>query len=256
LFFEEDQGRVLKVDGRLPGRRFGMKAVDVMTLGATTIRSDASIAEAARLMLDHGISGLPVVDLQGDLVGIVTETDFLRRSEAGTERHRAPGLELMLGPGRLAAEYVRSHGRTISEVMTRKVVSVVEDTPVDEIVRLMERHHVKRVPVLHDNRIIGIVSRANLVRALAQVVAEVPPPHGQDRTIRKRILAELQREAWASTTRINVLVRNGMVQLWGTITDERQRQALRVAAENVPGTKWVEDYLVLVEPSPSDRALP
>ena len=233
-----------------------MKAADVMTLGATAIRSDASVAEAARLMLEHGISGLPVLDLQGDLVGIVTEADFLRRSEAGTERQRPPGLERRLGPGPLAAEYVHSHGRKINEVMTRKVVTVVEDTPVDEIVRLMERHRIKRVPVLHDNRIIGIVSRANLIRALAQVVAEVPPPHGQDRTIRKRILAELQREAWASTTRINVFVRNGMVQLWGTITDERQRQASRVAAENVPGTKWVEDYLVLVEPSQSIAATP
>jgi CBS-domain-containing membrane protein len=233
-----------------------MKAADVMTLGATTIRSDASVAEAACLMLEHGISGLPVLDLQGDLVGIVTEADFLRRSEAGTERQRPPNLERRLGPGPLAAEYVHSHGRKINEVMTRKVVTVVEDTPVDEIIRLMERHRIKRVPVLHDNRIIGIVSRANLIRALAQVVAEVPAPHGQDRTIRKQILAELQREAWASTTRINVFVRNGMVQLWGTITDERQRLASRVAAENVPGTRWVEDYLVLVEPLAADCDYP
>lgn len=232
-----------------------MKAADVMTLGTATIRSDASVPEAARLMLERGISGLPVVDLRGDLVGIITEGDFLRRAEAGLERRRPRWLELTLGPGRLAEEYVHSHGRKVEEVMTREVVTVAEDTPVDEIVRLMEQRRIKRVPVLHDNRIVGIVSRANLVRALAQVAGEVPPPHGNDRGIRKRILNELQREAWAESARINVLVRNGMVQLWGTITDERQRQASRVAAENVAGAKWVEDYLVLVEPvSPTDAA--
>jgi CBS-domain-containing membrane protein len=225
-----------------------MKANDVMTLGAATIRSDASVTEAARLMLEHHISGLPVVDFRGNLVGIVTEGDFLRRAETGTTQRRPRWLELLLGPGQLADEYVRSHGRKVEEVMTREVVTVAEDTPVDEIVRLMEQRRIKRVPVVHDHKIIGIVSRANLLRSLAHLVDEVPPPNVKDRAIRKQILTELQDQAWAHSASINVVVRNGNVELWGTIRDERQRQALHVAVENVTGTKLVRDFLVLTEP--------
>jgi len=199
-----------------------MKASDVMTVGAATIRSDASVPEAARLMLQYAISGLPVVDDTGHLVGIITEGDFLRRTETGTERrHRPRWLEVLLGPGRLADEYVHSHSRKVEEVMTRQVVTVAEETPVDEIARLMERHRIKRVPVIRDNRVVGIVSRANLLRGLA-------------------CLAELDAQAWGRRAPIDVTVRNGTVQLWGPVADERVAQALRVAAENVPGVKGVE----------------
>jgi len=218
-----------------------MKASDVMTVGAATIRSDASVPEGARLMLQYAISGLPVVDATGHLVGIITEGDFLRRPEAGTERrHRPRWLEFLLGPGRLADEYVHSHSRKVEEVMTREVVAVAEETPVGEIARLMERHRIKRVPVIRDNRVVGIVSRANLLRGLARLADEAPAATANDLAHREQILAELDAQAWGRRAPIDVVVRNGIVQLWGPVSDERVAQALRVAAENVPGVKGVE----------------
>ena len=217
-----------------------MKAADVMTLGAVTIRSDAAVSEAARLMLQYAISGLPVVDAAGRLVGIITEGDFLRRTETGTGQHRPRWLEFLLGPGRLADEYVHSHGRRVEEVMTRQVVTVAEETSVDEIVRLMERHRIKRVPVVRDNSVVGIVSRANLVRGLARLADEAPAATANDLAIREQILAKLVTQPWGRRAPIDVVVRNGIVQLWGPVYDERVAQALRVAAENVPGVKGVE----------------
>ena len=218
-----------------------MKASDVMTVGAATIRSDASAPEAARLMLKYAISGLPVVDAAGHVVGIITEGDFLRRTETGTERqHRPRWLEVLLGPGRLADEYVHSHSRKVEEVMTRQVVTVAEETPVDEIARLMERHRIKRVPVTRDNTVVGIVSRANLLRGLARLADQAPAATANDLAIREQILTELDAQVWGRRAPIDVTVRNGIVQLWGPVADERVAQALRVAAENLPGVKGVE----------------
>jgi CBS domain-containing protein len=217
-----------------------MKAADVMTLGAATIRSDASVPEAARQMLQYGISGLPVVDAADNVVGIITEGDFLRRTETSTGRHRPRWLEFLLGPGRLADEYVHTHSRKVEEVMTRQVVTVAEETPVDEIVRLMEQYRIKRVPVIRDNKVVGIVSRANLLRGLARLADEAPAATANDLAIREQILAELDTQAWGHRAPIDVVVRNGIVQLWGPVYDERVAQALRVAAENVPGVRSVE----------------
>ena len=169
-----------------------MKAADVMTVGAATIGHDASISEAARLMLQYRqISGLPVVDAAGHLVGIITEGDFLRHVDAGNERRRPRWFELLLSPGRLADEYVHSHSRRVEEVMTRHVVTVVGETPVHEIVRLMELHRVKRVPVIRDNRVVGIVSRANLLRGLARLPDAAPTGTANDLAIREQIVTEL-----------------------------------------------------------------
>jgi CBS domain-containing protein len=225
-----------------------MKAADVMTLGAATIRADALIAEAVRLMLQHRISGLPVLDADGRLVGIVTEGDFLRRSETHTERRRPRWLELLLGRGRLADEYVHSHGRKVEEVMTADVVTVTESTPLEEVVRLMERHRIKRVPVVSGDKVVGIVSRANLLHALARL-SEVSAPLSQtDADIRGRIIGEVQRQPWGLRAGIEIAVHDGMVELWGTIFDERERQALKVACENTPGVTKVLDHVVWVEP--------
>jgi CBS domain-containing protein len=224
-----------------------MKAADVMTRRVVTIAADAPIAEAVGLMLQNRISGLPVVDAAGKLVGIVTEGDFLRRTEIGTEMRRPRWVEFLLGPGRLAGDYVRTHARRVEEVMTSDVASIADDTPVDEIVRLMERRHVKRVPVVRDGEVVGIVSRANLLRALAALVVEAPPATVDDIALSARILAELAKQSWAPRIGIDVMVRDGVVELNGTIFDERERQALRVAAENVPGVKSVRDHLCWVE---------
>jgi CBS domain-containing protein len=225
-----------------------MRARDVMTQRVISIETDAPIMRAMRLMLQNRISGLPVVGPKGELVGMVTEGDFLRRGEIGTQRRRNRWLEFLIGPGRLADEYVHARGRKVEEVMTPEPITATEDTPLDEVVRLMERHRIKRLPVLRDGKLVGIVTRANIMHALVSLAAEAKaPPAGDDAAIREQILAECSKQSWAPMA--NVVVRNGVVELWGTITDERERQALIVASENVPGVKTVHDHLVWIEPN-------
>jgi len=225
-----------------------MKAKDVMTQHVITGAPDASILEALRLMLQHRISGLPVVDKNGTLAGIVTEGDFLRRAETGTQRKRPRWLEFLLGPGTLAKDYVHSHGRRIDEVMTTDVRSVTEDAELDDVVAAMEKYRVKRVPVMRGTALVGIVSRANLLHALATLSREVVSGPRTDEAIRDGVLAELDRQPWAPRQMIDVVVRNGVVELWGTVIDPGQRDAARVAAETVPGIKAVKCHIVWVEP--------
>jgi CBS domain-containing protein len=225
-----------------------MKASDVMTKRVISIEADAPIMEAVRLMLQNRISGLPVVGRKGELAGMVTEGDFLRRSEIGTQRHRNRLLEFLVGPGRLAEEYVHASGRKVEEVMTREPITVTEDTPLDEAVGLMERHRIKRLPVVRDGKLVGIVTRANIMHALVSLATGTKAaPAGDDVAVREQILAEIKRQSWAPMA--NVTVREGVVELWGTITDERERAALIVAAENVAGVKKVHDHLVWIEPN-------
>ena len=224
-----------------------MKARDIMTWCAITVGPDDSVTRAVRLMLQNKISGLPVVDDKGQLVGIVTEGDFLRRGELGTQRQRPRWLEFLLGPGRLAAEYVQTSGRKVAQIMTPEPKTITPETPLEEVVGLMERHRIKRLPVVQDGKLVGIVTRANLLHALASVAREVKPAAGDDATIRERIIAECAKQPWAS--RINVVVRDGVVSLWGVITDDRARDAFIVVAENVPGVKAVRDHLAWIEPT-------
>jgi CBS domain-containing protein len=225
-----------------------MNASDVMTPSVLSVGPDATIAEAIRLMLDNRISGLPVIDEAGRLVGILTEGDLLRRGETGTERHRPRWLEILMGPGRLAEEYVRTHGRKVGEVMTRDPVTVTPDMPLKSIVELMERHRIKRVPVLDGEVPVGILSRADLLRGLAGAIEATPAAATSDEEISERILAELSKAAWVPRDGIAITVENGVVDLNGVILDENERAALRFAAENVPGVRAVEDHLVWVEP--------
>ncbi len=225
-----------------------MKAGDVMTSRVVTVGPEATVLEAIRLMLQNRISGLPVVEPTGKLVGMVTEGDFLRRVETGTQRKRPRWLEFIVGPRSLAEEYIRSHGRKVEEVMTRDPVSVTADTPLDEVVRIMERRRIKRLPVMSGGKLTGIVSRANLMHALASLGSSIPPISKDDATIRAGILAELEKQPWAPLALIDVVVRNGVVELWGTITEEKQAQALKVCVENVPGVKGLQTHLTWVEP--------
>ena len=236
-----------------------MQARDVMTLRVYVVKADASIMDAGRLMLQNRISGLPVVGSSGELVGMVTEGDFLRRGEIGTARQRSRWLEFLIGPGRLADEYVHACGRRVDEVMTSDPITVTEDTPLTEVVELMERHRIKRLPVVRQGKLVGIVSRADIMHALVSVRRNTEPPARSDAAIREQILAECQKQAWGPMA--NVVVQGGVVDLWGTIPDERERRAIIVAAENVPGVKAVHDHLVWVEPvsgfmlqSPEDEA--
>ena len=224
-----------------------MKARDIMTSPVLSVEPDAAILQAVRIMLQRRISGLPVMDSEGHLLGIVTEGDLLRRAETGTQRKRGGWLEFLVGPGKLAEEYAHAHGRKVQDVMTPDPLTITEDTPLDEIVRLMEKRQIKRLPVIREQKVVGIVSRANLVHALAGIAREARPSEQTDEAIREQLLAELARQSWAPLALINPIVRDGTIELWGTITDERQRQALVVAAENVPGVKDVRDHLAWVD---------
>jgi len=224
-----------------------MKASDVMTRNVVTVGRETSVAQAIRLMLGHNISGLPVLH-DGKVLGILTEGDLLRRSETGTERHRPRWLEILMGPGRMAGEYVRTHGRKVEGIMTTDVISVTGDAPLDEVVGLMERRRIKRVPVIEGDALVGIVSRLDLLRALLRTIeAEHSEDRGDD-DIREQILAELAKTAWVPRDGLSISVEDGVVDLNGVILEEKEREALRVVAENVPGVRAVEDHLVWIEP--------
>jgi len=226
-----------------------MQAKDVMSRNVVTVAPEATILQAARLMLQHHISGLPVADASGKLVGIVSEGDFLRRRETGTQRRRSRWIEFLMGPGRIASEYTQSHAMRVSEVMTQEVRTVAEDTGLEQIVELMERYRIKRVPVLRDGKLTGIVTRSNLMHAMVSMARTAPAAPQSDTAIRDQLLAELKKLEWAPIAMTNVVVNNGVVELWGAIVDERQRAALKVAAENIPGVKAVKDHLVWIEPT-------
>ena len=224
-----------------------MNASDVMTRDVLTVGRETSVANAIRVMLDNNISGLPVLD-NGKVVGILTEGDLLRRGETGTERHRPRWLEILMGPGRMAGEYVRTHGRKVEEIMTTNVISVAGDTPLDEVVGLMERRRIKRVPVVESDVLVGVVSRLDLLRALLRAIEARHSEHRNDDDIREQILAELAKAAWVPKDGLSISVKDGIVDLNGVILEEKERQALRVVAENVPGVRAVEDHLVWIEP--------
>ena len=223
-----------------------MKAKDVMTSPVISVEPDASVLEAIRIMLQRRV---PVINKEGRVVGMLTEGDLLRREETGTRRQRPRWLEFLVGPGKLADEYTRSRGRKVGEIMSDNPRTVSEDTPLDEIVRMMEKHQIKRVPVVRGGHVVGIVSRANLLHALAGAARELKPVAQSDDAIRASLVAEVAKQPWAPMALMDPIVRDGVIELWGSITDERARQALIVAAENVPGVKEVRDHLVWVAPS-------
>ena len=233
-----------------------MQAQDIMTQYIVSVGPNDTVARAVRAMLQNDISGLPVLDSNGALVGMITEGDLLRRAETGTQRRRPRWMEFFVGPGQLADEYVHTHGRKVSEIMTADPVTVTEDTPLEEVVAVMEKRHIKRVPVVRGDKVVGIVSRANLLHALARLAGETKPSTADDQTIRERLMAEIGKQRWAPGGAIDIIVRNGVVDLWGSITEERARAALIVAAENTPGVKGVKDHLAWIDPMSGIYFLP
>ena len=224
-----------------------MKTAHLMTSFVVTVTPDATVEYAAQLMLQYRISGLPVTDSDGAVLGIVTESDLLRRAETGTDKRHARWVSLLIGSGRLAQEYVHTHGRKVGEVMTERVFTVTPETPLPDLVALMETKHVKRVPVVDQRRLVGIVSRADVMAALVGLLSEKPAGSVTDSDIRDQILAEIDRQPWGPRDSVDVIVTNGVVVLKGAIPDERERAALCVAAENVPGVKAVHDRLVWID---------
>jgi CBS domain-containing protein len=223
-----------------------MRTHQVMTRSVITIAPDSTILEAAKTMLQHHVSGLPVVDAAGKLVGIVSEGDFIRRSEIGTPRKRRRWLKFLLGAGATATDYVHEYGRKISDVMTSDPITVTEDATLEEIVNAMETNGVKRLPVMKGDKLVGIVSRANLLQAVASLAREIPDPTADDNHIRSRISAAIEKNEWGPFG-LNVIVRDGIVHLSGVITEERSRQAAMVAAQNVAGVQKVHDHLCWVD---------
>jgi CBS-domain-containing membrane protein len=231
-----------------------MRAIDVMTTNVITVDPDASVQAVAALLSERGISGVPVVDSERRVIGVVSEGDLLHRVETGTERRpdrrtgrrRSWWLDTVGRDQELARDYVKAHGRTVKDIMTRDVVSVSDTTELAYIAHLLETKRIKRVPVVKDGKLVGIVSRANLVRALAaagsQLTAEAAV---DDRTIRQKLLTELSGQEWVHTWAADIIVRDGIVHLW--VSDDRpeeERHALRIAAENIPGVRGVEEHVV------------
>jgi len=238
-----------------------MRAHQIMTRRLITVVAGTSIIDAANIMLKNHVSGLPVVDRTGKLVGIVSQGDFIRRAEIGTQRKRARWLKVLLGPGTVASDFVHERGRKVEEIMTLAPYTVTEDATLEEVVQLMEQHNVKRLPVMRADQLVGIVTRSNLLQAVAELAREVPDPTADDDHIRNHIIASIEKADWGPLG-LGVIVRNGHVHLSGIITNERFREAAIVAAENVSGVTRVHDHLCWVEPmsgaylnSPEDEAL-
>ena len=223
-----------------------MRAHQIMTKDVMTVTPHTSIEDAARIMLRTHISGLPVLDDAGKLVGIVSESDFLRRSEIGTGRKRPAWLQFLIGPGRAATDFVRERGRKVEDVMTENPITVGEETSLEELVRLMEKNGIKRLPVMSGNTLKGIVTRSNLLQAVASMAHEIPDPTADDDHIRDRITRAVNATDWRPIS-FEVTVRNGVVHLHGIITTDKARQATVVAAQNTAGVKAVHDHLCFVD---------
>jgi CBS domain-containing protein len=225
-----------------------MIVADVMTRNCITIAPDATVEEAVNLMLSRHISGLFVVDKADDLVGVITEGDLLRRDELGTQRNRPWWLRLLASPARQAADFTKANGRHVRDVMTEDVLSIAQDSALEDVVAMMESNRIKRLPVTADGKVVGVVSRSDLLRALIGRARTSEPLATDDRTIRTGILNALEAQSWAPMTTLNVTVANAVVDVWGTITNEEERRAICVVVENTQGVKTVHDHLVYIEP--------
>ena len=221
-----------------------MQAKDVMTSPVVTVSPEASVTDVAKLLLERHISAAPVVDGSGGLLGVVSEGDLMRRPESGTERRPSWWLTLLSDPQDEARDYLKSHGLHARDVMTRNVLTVEEDTSLQEIATLLEKHRIKRVPVMRGGQVVGIVSRANLLQAL---VAQSRPPvlQADDRALREAVVDALK-STGARTLYINVVVSEGVVHLWGMAYSDEEKNALCVAAESVTGTKQVCERISLL----------
>jgi len=220
-----------------------MKAQDVMVHDVLTVKPDADVADAIKLLAEHDISALPVVDANGNLVGILSEADLLVRIEDDEHRHRW-WVEALMPAGKLAQEFTKEHGKKVSEVMSTNVVSASEDTPVSEIAALLERHRIKRVPIVAKGKVVGIVSRSNLIQALASSKPMLNSKGDADRTIRLRLLDRLGQQHWTDFGSRNVTVEDGVVHLWGLVGSEPERKALIALAQQVPGVSDVADEMI------------
>lgn len=220
-----------------------MKASDVMVREVITVGPDDDVGIAAKLLADHDISAVPVVDSERRLLGILSEADLLRREELGTEKRRPWWLEAITPSGIRAMDYARSHGRKVAELMSSKVISATADASLADIATLLERNRIKRVPIVEDGRLIGVVSRSNLIQALACAPAPAQSAPA-DREIRSAVLDRLAQQSWTAFGERNVIVADGIVHLWGLVGSPEERAALIALAESVAGVKGIADELI------------
>lgn len=225
-------------------------AKDIMTSKVITVPPETDVREVARLLVEKGISGVPVVSGGGDLLGIVSEGDLLRRSEIASERDRSWWLGLFATPDTVANEFVKSHALKVADVMTRNVISVAPDTPLRDIATTLEDHRIKRVPVLRNGHLVGIVSRANLVQVLASCLPDITWPETDDRKLREAVLQNLRKQP-GHIALVNAFAEEGVVSLWGLVPNEDERTAVRLAAEETPGVIAVKDNLTVAPPAPT-----
>jgi CBS domain-containing protein len=223
-----------------------MNARDIMTAHVVTVTPTTTVRELAGLLATRRISAVPVVGSKGELVGVVSEGDLVRRRELQTARTRSWWLDLFVSEQGLAQDFIKTHAVKVADIMTRDVITVGPEASLSEVARLLEKHAIKRVPVVSNRQLIGIISRANLVQALASLEAK---PHLQlspsDAEIRSRIVRRLENEPWAHTSLLNVLVNDGIVDLWGIVQTSVEKNAVRIAAEATEGVRAVNDNLVL-----------
>jgi CBS domain-containing protein len=226
-----------------------MTVRDVMTHQVYTVRPATTIAELAQLLASQRISGAPVTEPEDRVIGIVTEGDLIRRYEIGTDKTRRSWVQRIFEtPADLAYEFVRTHAVYVREIMTREVISVGEADNLADVADTFEKRNIKRAPVLRDGKLVGIISRGDLVRALAQRLSQKAEAPSDDQAIARRFRQTLEQESWAEVTLVNFEVKDGVVHMWGMVDTEEQRLALRVAAESIPGVKRVEDHLLARPP--------
>jgi len=227
-----------------------MHAHQIMTRNVITVSPETPVIEAAKAMLRHHVAGLPVVDANGKLVGMVSDGDFIRRAEIGTERQRGRWLSRLVGRSQIASDFVRAHGRKVGDIMTPNPATIAEDTPLEQVVEVMEANNIKRIPVVNGDRLVGIISHVDFVQVLASLAHDITGPTADDDGIRAQVIAAIDKAA-LHPCRFTVTVRSGVVHLNGVVKDDKMRQAARVAAECVPGVKQVHDHL-WVYPSPEE----
>lgn len=229
-----------------------MRAHQIMSRQVVTVGVDASVADAINAMLAHHISGLPVVDAAGKLVGIVSEGDFVRRAEIGTERKRGRWLTLLAGADRVALDFAREHGRKIGQIMTANPVTIAEDTPLDQVVATMEARNIKRLPVMRDDKIVGMVTRSDFLPIIASLARSGQGLSKDDNQIRDAVIAAMACAPWRPRA-LNVAVDAGVVSLRGVVRSDEARQAAIIAAENVAGVTRVEDRLAKIDYPPPEE---
>ncbi len=224
-----------------------MRARSLMSKPVHTIRDDQPAKDAIQKMLTHHVSGLPVLNAAGEIVGMITEGDLLRRVELGTEKKRG-WQKVFVGAGQLAAEYIQSHARNVGDLMTSPAISIEPNTDLPEIVNLMEKHGIKRLPVVTEKRVVGVVSRANLIRVMAHLPFQSTAILERDDDIRSKVLDTLNQEEWSSTN-IDVIVRSGEVYMYGIVSSDNVRKAAEVAARNIEGVKTVVNKILVGMPN-------